>query len=295
MPELVEVETFRSQLEEILIGESINSVEVYHLRSIRRHGSIKEFTNLLVGKKIVEISRFGKYLTLQLSDPSVILSEGACPERAERVEWEGSKMYLNIHLRMSGRFLLNNDPTEDPKHSHIIINTDKFRLLFIDPRTFGEMWVTSETTPEISRGIDALLASNVELQKVLMKLSVKSSKSIKTILLDQQYISGIGNIYADEICAHAGINVARRICDLKDKEIYQLVRSTKIVLKKAIKLRGSSLRDESFRDLHGHIGRFQKFHQVHARAGQPCYVCGSEIVRTKIAGRSSYFCPLCQT
>ena len=118
---------------------------------------------------------------------------------------------------------------------------------------------------------------------------------IKAFLLDQQEISGIGNIYANEICAHARINISRRICDLKDKEIYQLIRSTKIILKKAIKLRGSSLRDESFVDLYGKIGGFQKFHQVHARAGQQCNECGSEIIRTKIAGRSSYLCPKCQT
>lgn len=273
MPELVEVETFRSQLEEIIINESIKSVEVYHLRSIRRHASVEEFTNLLVGRKITEITRFGKYLALHLDNG----------------------IFLNIHLRMSGRFLINDVKEDDPKHSHVIINTDNYRLLFIDPRTFGEMWITTEPTPELGRGIDALLAPNVDLQKVLMKLAVKSTKAIKAVLLDQQYISGIGDIYADEICAHAGINVSRRICDLKDKEIYQLVRSTKIILKKAIKLKGSSLRDESFVDLTGRIGGFQKFHQVHARAGQPCNVCGSEIVRSKIAGRSSYFCPKCQT
>ena len=273
MPEIVEVETFRRQLEPILIGKRIIEVKVNHLRSIRRHKSVKEFTNLLLGKDILEISRFGKYLTFHLDDGS----------------------FLNAHLRMSGRFLLNDDPSSDPKHSHIILTTEKNRILFIDPRTFGEMWVTLTPTPEISRGIDALTSSNIDLQKVIMQLASKSTKAIKAVLLDQHYISGIGNIYADEICSLAKINVSRRICDLKDREIYQLITSIKIILKKAIKLRGSSLRDESFLDLNNNIGSFQKFHRVHAKAGQQCSDCGSEIVKTKIVGRTSYFCPKCQT
>ena len=117
MPELVEVETFRSQLDDLLLNEKIIEVKVNHLRSIRRHGGINEFVDLLLGRTITSLTRFGKYLTLHLDNG----------------------MFLNIHLRMSGRFLENNDENTDPKHSHIIIKTENHRILFIDPRTFGEM------------------------------------------------------------------------------------------------------------------------------------------------------------
>jgi len=273
MPELAEVETFKIQLSKELIGETIIRVKVNHLRSIRRHETPKEFIDLLVNQKIIDITRFGKYLALHLENGLI----------------------LNAHLRMSGRFLKNASCVDDPKHSHIILETKNNRVVFVDPRTFGEMWITKSVTQETTVGIDALLSDKTELQNILTNLGAVSKRPIKSVLLDQKYISGIGNIYADEICAESKLDINKRICDLTKREIEELVVSIKAVFNKAVKYRGSSLRDESFVDLYGKIGQYQKFHIVHAKKDMLCGNCSGQITKTKIAGRTSYFCENCQT
>lgn len=274
MPEIAEVETIRLQLVEKLLDEQIESFESFHRRSIRRHFSPEEISARVVGEKIIGFIRHGKYLAIELS----------------------SGDYLNIHLRMSGRLLII--PVGEfkvgklPKHSHVRIRTKRYFLVFIDPRTFGELWVTISMTDEMSNGIDALNGSHKEKLSQLENYA-KSSRPLKSILLDQNILSGIGNIYADEICSDARVRPTRNMNELNKNDFVSLLNSIDNVLSQAVTNRGSSLRDESFRDLYGEIGLQQKFHVVHAR--KTCRKCGTGIVKTKIASRSTYFCPSCQT
>ncbi len=273
MPELAEVETFRRQLEPLLLGNTIESIELFHPRITRRHPNKKIFIKEVEGATVKKVSRYGKYLILELSPVS----------------------FLNIHLRMSGRFLVfdseNFEISMLPKHSHVVIYTKEKVVAYIDPRTFGEFWLTKSRTPEIDKGIDAFDSSQYQLYEKLSQYAL-SKRPIKTILLDQSVVSGIGNIYADEICANAQVLPTKRTCDLSDSENSKIVKSIKSVLQSAIDDRGSSLKDESFRDLYGNVGQYQNKHLVHAR--KTCSKCGSEIGKTKLAGRSTYFCRHCQ-
>lgn len=274
MPEIAEVETFKRQLEPLLVGKTIISCETFHPRSTRRHISGKEFQEKLTGRQVKSFVRHGKYLAARLDNES----------------------YLNIHLRMSGRLLVARTSeykkADNPKHSHIIFSTDENVFVFVDPRTFGEMWLSNGVPKEHSKGIDAFKSTNEELLKVLLENS-KSNRTLKGFLLDQSYITGIGNIYSDEICFAAKINPSTKLCELSDKDFEKIVQAIKRVIPLACDLRGSSLRDESFKDLYGEIGSYQKEHKVHAKAGEPCE-CGAEIIKTKVAGRSTYFCRVCQ-
>jgi formamidopyrimidine-DNA glycosylase len=272
MPEFAEVETFRRQLEPLLINQKITSFESFHPRTTRRHLSPNEIRDAIVGSRVGEVKRHGKYI-------DIVFDSG---------------IHLNIHLRMSGRILSyekdSYDPRNNPPHAHVIFTTDKYIFLFVDPRTFGEMWLTSEAL--VHEGID-VLAPTAQRKKVLDAMS-KSSRSIKAILLDQKYTSGIGNIYADEICAEAQLLPSRPMNSLTATELDRLNKAIDVVRTEAIEARGSSLKDKSFRDMHGELGHHQMKHRVHARAGKPCPNCGAQILKTRVAGRGTYFCPHCQ-
>ena len=274
MPEIAEVETFKRQLEPLLVGKTIISCETFHPRSTRRHKNAKDFISKVQGGHIVSFERHGKYLALVFDNNS----------------------RLNIHLRMSGRLLVSKkneyNPELNPKHSHIIFSTDENVFIFVDPRTFGEMWVTENSTQEHEKGVDALTSSEKDLFEVLDNAR-KSKRTLKGFLLDQSEITGIGNIYSDEICFNAKIYPAKQLNLLSDDDVKRIIKAIKVVIPRACELRGSSLRDESFRDLYGEIGSFQKEHKVHAKAGEHCE-CGATIEKTKVAGRSTYYCPKCQ-
>lgn len=273
MPELAEVETFRQQLEPLLLNRRIEEIQLFHPRSTRRHFDKKLFVREVTGKNIESVSRFGKYLTFKLS----------------------SGKFLNVHLRMSGRFLSFDRESFDisicPKHTHVVILTKENAIAFIDPRTFGEFWLSESATPEILKGIDAYETSEDQIKENLLKFS-QSKRPIKSLLLDQNVLSGIGNIYADEICATSKVLPTKKMSEMNQSEFVKISKSCRIVLKDAIESRGSSLRDESFRDLNGEIGKFQIHHLVHAR--KTCSRCGFKISKTKVAGRSTYFCANCQ-
>ncbi|MFN8015536.1 MAG: bifunctional DNA-formamidopyrimidine glycosylase/DNA-(apurinic or apyrimidinic site) lyase [Acidimicrobiia bacterium] len=271
MPEIAEVETFKTQLEKILVDKTIEHFNVYHNRAVRRQ-NIKEFISIVEKTKIIEIIRYGKYLSFHL---------------------DNSK-YLNVHLRMSGRFLIFDKTTSIdnlPKHSHVVISTDEQLIVYIDPRTFGEFWLTDHLPSQIKNGVDAFLSKSSDLLEALTKMK-NSSRPIKSILLDQEIIAGIGNIYSDEICSCAGIKPSRQMKKISEDEFNVLTKCISKVIKQAIKDRGSSLKDESFKDLHGQIGSYQNKHVVHARSN--CKRCGLKVTKIKVSGRSTYFCDNCQ-
>jgi formamidopyrimidine-DNA glycosylase len=278
VPELPEVETIRRGLEREVVGKRIKSVDVTGLRSIRRHKNKKDFTSRLEGAKVKTVRRRGKYLLLALDTGEVLVA----------------------HLRMSGQ-LLRAQP-KDPllKHTHVVITfTQGGQLRFVDPRTFGEMFLTvpdqlSEELPELAElgfdPIDTPLAITEFARRLLGRRDLK----LKAALMDQSFISGIGNIYSDEILWGAGLRWDRTPGTLSNMEIRRLFRSVVEILHEAVKHRGSTLSDQQYVDVLGRPGEYQNFHNVYDRAGQSCNRCRATITKEKFQGRSTFFCPSCQ-
>jgi formamidopyrimidine-DNA glycosylase len=279
MPELPEVETLKRDLEKEAVGKRIKTVQVEGMRSIRRHPNKKHFIAKLEGRKIGAVERRGKYLLLRLEGGDVLV----------------------VHLGMSGQLLRGRggarDP--DPKHTHVVLTFTQGGLLrFVDPRTFGEMFVTTpeeleDQVPELAHlGFDPVddMMSWVRFGELLTARKAK----LKSLLMDQKFVAGIGNIYSDEILWAAGLRYDRSSETLSSQEVRRLYRAMVETLQDAIKHRGSSLADEQYRDLFGAMGEYQKEHKVYDRAGQACRRCRNPIVRVKVNGRGSFLCEQCQ-
>ena len=278
MPELPEVETIKRDLEKEVVGKRIKQVDVSGLRSIRRHKSKKQFIGHLEGKKVTGIERRGKYLIFRLDDGEVLV----------------------VHLGMSGQ-LLRARGTKDPlaKHTHVVMTfTQGGQLRYVDPRTFGELFVTlpeeiEKEVPELAHlGFDPLddVMSWTRFGELLQAKKAK----LKPLLMDQKFVAGIGNIYSDEILFSAGLRHDRNSETLTSQEIRRLYRAMIETLQDAVKHRGSSLADEQYRDLFGEVGDFQSQHRVYDREGEACRRCRSPIVRLKTGGRSTFYCEQCQ-
>lgn len=277
MPELPEVETIRRELEREVVGKKIKAVEVTGERSVRRQ-TPDEFASRLEGVKITGAQRKGKYLLLQLDSGDVLV----------------------VHLRMSGQLLRATPKEPMAPHTHVVIAfTQGGQLRFVDPRTFGELFVatpdevTSEV-PELSElGIDPVEApmSWVDFGHLLRRKPMK----LKAFLMDQSLIAGIGNIYSDEILFDAGLRYDRDTASLTTQEIRRLYRSLVEILHEAIKYGGSTLADAQYVDLNGKPGEYQQHHQVYDREKQPCRRCRRhDIVKSKFSGRSTFYCDVCQ-
>ncbi len=278
MPELPEVETVKRDMEREVVGKRIRSVDVTGMRSIRRHPNKKHFISKLEGHKIAGIKRRGKYLILDLDSSDVLV----------------------VHLGMSGQ-LLRTKGTKDPlnKHTHVVITfTQGGALRFVDPRTFGELFVTASDeldshVPELAHlgfdPVDDMMSWN-RFGELLQARKAK----LKTLLMDQRFAAGIGNIYSDEMLFAAGLRYDRSSDSLTSQEVRRLCRAMVETLQEAIKHRGSSLADEQYRDLFGELGGYQGMLKVYDREGQTCRRCRSTIVRVKVNGRSTFLCPQCQ-
>ena len=277
MPELPEVETIRHALDKEVVGKRIKKVEVTGMKSIPRHSTRKQFISKLEGQKLTNIARRGKYLIFTLDSGDLLL----------------------IHLGMSGQLVRSPNKAEVVKHTHIVITfTQHGQLRFIDPRTFGEMFVTTpdeitDEVPELANlGIDPVEQpmSWAHFGEMLHSHSMK----LKNFLTDQSILAGIGNIYADEILFDAGLRYDRLSNSLSTQEIRRLYRSVVSVLHDAIKYGGSTLDDQQYVDIHGEPGEYQDHHQVYARYKEACKRCRTPIDKTKLSNRTTYFCPGCQ-
>jgi formamidopyrimidine-DNA glycosylase len=280
MPELPEVETIKRDLEKEIVGKKIKEVEATGLRTIRRHKNKKDFISRLEGRKVTGIQRRGKYLIVRLD--------------GEPVE------VLVVHLGMSGQLLRAKSAKEERvKHTHVVVRfTQGGELRYVDPRTFGELFVTSPDSleaavPELAHlGFDPLeqVMSWVRFGDLLTARKAK----LKPLLMDQRFIAGIGNMYADEILWSAGLRYDRSSDALTSQEVRRLYRAMIETLQEAIKHRGSSLADEQYRDVFGEVGDYQSQHNVYDREGQACRRCRSPIVRVKWQSRSTFLCEQCQ-
>jgi formamidopyrimidine-DNA glycosylase len=278
MPELPEVETIRRDLEKEVVGKRVKTVEVKGKRSVRRHKTSAEFRGRLEGKKVGGVRREGKYLLVDLEGGDVLV----------------------VHLGMSGQ-LLRAKSAKEPldKHTHVVVTfTQGGQLRFVDPRTFGELFVTSadELTKEVPElehlGFDPL--EDVMSWARFGTMLADRRSSLKALLMDQKFVAGIGNMYSDEILFAAGLRYDRPSDSLSAQEVRRLYRSMVETLTEAVKLRGSSLADEQYRDLYGETGDFQGQHQVYDREGQACRRCRNAVVKVKVNGRSAFLCEHCQ-
>jgi formamidopyrimidine-DNA glycosylase len=277
MPELPEVETIRRELEREVVGKKVKAVEVHGTRTVRRQTK-KQFQARLQGVKLSGVTRRGKYLLIDLDSGDVLV----------------------VHLRMSGQLLRAASKEPVAKHTHVIITfTQGGQLRFVDPRTFGEMFVTGRETlledaPELAElGIDPV--EEPISWTTFARLLLRQPMKLKAFLMDQTILAGIGNIYSDEILFAAGLRYDRMTDTLSSQEIRRLYRAVVETLHEAIKYGGSTLSDEQYVDLNGRPGEFQEHHKVYDREKQPCRRCRRNLIaKAKFQQRSTYFCEVCQ-
>jgi formamidopyrimidine-DNA glycosylase len=278
MPELPEVETVARGLQRSVVGRRIVSLKLGKTDFIDDPAALEHH---LPGKQIKSVERFGKFLLLRLA------SSGTAADNGDTV-----RAALLVHLGMTGR--LSPHPAAQPcgKHTHVCLLLDDGReLRYRDPRRFGRMaYVTEPSLADELRdlGADAL---EVNAEDFAARIRRRHAR-IKSLLLDQSVLRGVGNIYADESLWRARIHPARRGSQLSKKEAETLRKVLREVLQKAIVLGGSSISD--FLDSEGRPGEYQRRHRAYGREGKRCYRCGTGIRRMIVAGRSSYFCPKCQ-
>jgi len=278
VPELPEVETIRRDLDKEIVGRKVKAVEVFGARSVRRHPDPAELVARVQGRKVTGVRRTGKYLVLDLDSADVLV----------------------VHLGMSGQLLHVRSVKEPlPRHCHVVVTfVTGGQLRFVDPRTFGELFVAgrgslAEEVPELAHlGFDPIV--DVMSWAAFGQRLAGRHTVLKVLLTDQRFVAGIGNIYADEILFAAGLRYDRPADSLSPQEVRRLYRSMVETLSDAVKHRGSSLADEQYRDLYGEVGDFQGQHQVYERAGQACRRCRHTISRAKVNGRSTFFCERCQ-
>lgn len=265
MPELPEVETVVRQLRREIVGRTIAGFRLLWPRTVA--GCPREFRRLIRGQAVTGVSRRGKYIGVEC----------------------GSGAFFTVHLRMTGR-LLRRLAAGDRRHLRAEFSfADGSRLYFVDARKFGRLrlWpCRAAACPGL--GPEPLHAATV--RRVLCGL--KTRRPVKSVLLDQSLLAGIGNIYADESLFLAAIHPRRPLSSLSAEEILRLSWSTPRVLHAAIGRRGTTLRN--YRTVAGESGENQGHLSVYGRTGEPCSRCGTAIERIRISGRSSHFCPQCQ-
>lgn len=272
MPELPEVETVKESLKRRLLGRKIVSVNIYH-DNIIEYPSVMEFKNNIVNQKINNMDRYGKWLIFELDD-----------------------YYLLSHLRMEGKYFFRDAKAIRNKHEHVVFSLDDgTELRYMDVRKFGKMHLILKDDikrigPFLEMGLEPW-DSNLTIEYLRGKYA-KKRLPIKTVLLDQSIIVGIGNIYADEILFLSNINPNTLCKDLTDIELDNIIINTKEVLEKAIKKGGTTIR--SYTSVDGVHGLFQQELYVHGKANSKCKKCNSSIIKIKVGGRGTYYCPTCQ-
>ena len=270
MPELPEVETIVRSLQPCLLQKKISGLDIFLPKIIRTENIIPDY---LIGQRIINIFRMGKNIIMQLSE----------------------KCCLRIHLKMTGQLLLNVHRDTILKHTHVIFYLDKGRLelRYRDIRQFGYIQILTLNEWNFqcknnSLGPDAL---EISFPAFLIKLRNQKRK-LKSLLLDQKFLSGLGNIYVDEILHQAHIHPEHSPQNLSPRQIQRLHKKMRGILQAAIQHKGSSVRN--YIDASGEQGHYQTEHQVYGKAGLPCRQCGAHIKKIRVSGRGTCFCPHCQ-
>jgi len=291
MPELPEVETIVSQLNKTVKNQIISDVWTDSPKNLKGKYSFRQFRSLIKGKKIKKIQRKGKNIFFYLDDDWVL--------------W--------IHLKLTGHLLLGEyfyskgrwqaktaRPLSDFNNGfiHWVFKLKKDKSLALsDMRKFAKIALLKKEELKKEKDIKELGQDPLKpsfKEEAFEKIIRKAKGEIKKFLMDQRYLSGIGNIYANEILWSAKVNPFKKIAALSKKEISQIFISLKEILNKAIKNQGTSAADESYKNIYGESGSYNKFLRVYQREGQPCFNCGTKIKRIKSNGRSTFYCPKCQ-
>ncbi len=274
MPELPEVETVKATLEKQILGKTIKNVQVFYDKMLEDITK-EDFIKTLVGEKITSFFRYGKYLVIIFEHVSLI-----------------------SHLRMEGKYFIKKEQDEVSKHEHIIFNfIDEVSLRYHDTRKFGIMAIVNSTSiGDIMKyrgiaklGEEANISENYEL---LYKKIKNKNLPIKTLLLDQENLAGLGNIYVDEVCFKSGIHPLTPGSTITLEQTKIILENSRETLKEAIKCGGTTIR--SYTSSLGVTGRFQINLNVHTKEGMPCPTCKETIKKIRVGGRGTYYCPKCQ-
>ena len=267
MPELPEVFTITRNLNEILPESKLIGVEIFEIyRSIPQ----KEELDLLLNQKIKSIDRISKYILIKFEN-----------------------LTLQIHLGMTGRLRFSKKKElfgwDKIRFEFVNSHDEKFFINFTDTRKFGKVKI--EKILSINTGYEPLLEAIEKIEKTAEKIHKKNSE-IKNVLLDQSFISGLGNIYANDTLFHSKTNPLTKAKDLSIEQIKNIISSAKYVLEKGIGKGGSSLKDKMYSDIYGNYGTYQDYFLIYDR--KKCIECEASIIKIKIKGRSSFYCPICQ-
>ncbi|MFH5810390.1 DNA-formamidopyrimidine glycosylase [Companilactobacillus sp. FL22-1] len=272
MPEMPEVETVRRGLNSQVKGRKITHVEIRYQNLIT--GDVKQFSEFVTGATITDVGRRAKFLLIHLDNGYTIIS----------------------HLRMEGRYRISADPSAIDKHSHAIFSLDNGeKMIYNDVRKFGRMqlWPTAElsTNKSIMKLGPEPLSPDFTFEKLKPRI-MRHRKDIKTVLLDQSGLSGLGNIYVDEVLWQVKIHPQTPANHLNDEDIKAIIVASNQEMESAIANGGSTVR--SYIDATGHKGNMQNSLKVYGKEGTPCPRCKTEIEKIKVGGRGTHFCPKCQ-
>jgi formamidopyrimidine-DNA glycosylase len=271
MPELPEIETVVRGICPHVQGRTI--IRVRRSKVCRALPSAARVAGGLKGALISNVRRRGKYLLAELDNQKILM----------------------VHLGMSGQLLMEETGEPRRKHMHLALgfSKTKMELRFYDPRRFGKVALGTLAELESWTGLGALGIEPLSSSPRQIAAAIAgSSKRLKTLLLEQRAVAGLGNIYVDETLFRAGLHPLRRCNSLTKDELSSLAREIKKVLRQAIKEGGSTIGDYLHPD--GQIGSFQDSHLVYGRAGQTCPRCAAQLIKESIAGRGTHFCPVCQ-
>ncbi len=270
MPELPEVETVKNELLPRVVGHRITGVTLLW-EGIVKEPSVEDFRSRITGQEITDITRHGKYLIVGLSSDDLLI----------------------IHLRMTGSLIVGRNSSEPPKFTRAIIHLDNDTSIFFrDPRKFGVMRLVKDTKDIDNKlGPEPLEAGFTP--QILAERLAKRTAPIKALLLDQKFIAGIGNMYADEALFAAGIHPERAGGSLSQEEVERLHGNIQRILWTAISNKGASV-DTYFRPNGTEGTAHFEFKVAHGLGGKSCHVCGTPIERIVVRNRGTYFCPKCQ-
>ena len=272
MPEMPEVEQVRKTLAPHIEGKKILAVEIY-LERMLQHPTPQEFIEDITGKTILSVGRKGKYLVLELEQ----------------------NRQMVVHLRMTGALIAQPSEQEAPPYAKFKFTlSDGVTLWFTDIRTFGVVYLVRDGDYH-NEGFETLGPEPLSKefnQDYLAPLAAKSRKPIKTFILDQKNIAGLGNIYADECLALSGILPTRAANSLSEAEMGRLCEAINAVIAQGIRNRGTTFRD--YKDGEGNKGDNQNHLLVYSRGGKPCRKCGATLIQIKLGGRGTVYCPFCQ-
>jgi len=289
MPELPEVETIVRGLQKRVAGDAIESVWIGSRKQPLKSPA-RKIAETLEGRRILSVGRAGKHIVFELAardGNAVGKGSSARRSRAGTVARAGDDAQWIVHLGMTGRMVVCEPAEEIAKHTHLIAQLESGReLRFVDPRMFGKLSVHLG-------GFDPGGIEPLEVSEEKFVALFRGRKTpIKSALLNQKLVRGVGNIYADESLFRAGLRPRRRAASIPREQLSKLHKAVQEVLREAITLGGSSISD--YVDADGEEGFFQLQHRVYGREGEQCSVCGTAIRRVVLGGRSSHYCPKCQ-